>query len=73
MEYTGGSLRGQIRYVEENIAIREELGIDASFEKSLVKEWKRYLPGGDKHHLWLRHSQAEEQRQRHVRRSVVPK
>lgn len=64
MECTRGSLRGQIKYVEENIAIREELGKDASFERSLVEEWRRYLPGGDKHHLWLSHSYAERQRQK---------
>lgn len=49
-------LQGQIKYVEENIAIKKELGKDTSFEEGLVKEWKRYLPGGDKHHLWLDYS-----------------
>ena len=30
-----------------------QLGKDASFEEGLVKEWRKYLPGGRKHHLWL--------------------
>ena len=49
-------LRGQIKYVEETITIKKQLGKDASFEKGLVREWKRYLPSGDKHHLWVQYS-----------------
>ena len=52
------SLISQIKYVEQTIISKEELGEDASFERELVKEWKRYLPGGDKHHLWLQHSDS---------------
>lgn len=48
----------QIAYIEENIAIRKELGKDYSFEEELVEEWRRYLPGGDKHHLWSAHSKT---------------
>jgi len=55
-EYKG--LQGQINYVKQTIRIKEQLGKDASFEKELIKEWRRYLRGGDKHHLWLSHSYA---------------
>ena len=48
-------LKFEIKCVEETIAIKKRLGKDASFEKGLVKEWKRYLEGGDKHHLWIQH------------------
>ena len=51
----GSSLESQIRYVEDTIRIKKELGKDASFEEGLIKEWRKYLPGGSKHHLWLRH------------------
>ena len=50
------SLEGQIKYVKENIAIKKKLGKNASFEEALVKEWQRYLKGGDKHDLWLAYS-----------------
>ena len=33
----------QIKAVEENIALKEKLGKAASFEKQLVKDWKRWL------------------------------
>ncbi len=51
-------LRKQIKYVKDNITLKKELGKETSFEESLVKEWGRYLPGGDKYFLWLRHSFA---------------
>ncbi|MBA7607946.1 hypothetical protein ES703_15116 [subsurface metagenome] len=50
------TLQQQIKYVEDNIKLTESLGKDASFERELVKELKRYLPGGDKHHLWAAYS-----------------
>ena len=34
------NLQRQIRYVEENIKLKEQLGKDTSFEKDLVKAWK---------------------------------
>jgi len=46
----------QIHYVEENIKLKERLGKDASFEMELVEAWREWLPGGRKHHLWLKHS-----------------
>jgi len=49
-------LKYEIKCVEGTIKIKEQLGKDAKFEKGLVREWKRYLPGGDKHHLWVQHS-----------------
>jgi len=49
-------LAKQIRYMEENIAIKKELGKDYSFEEGLAKEWRKYLPGGTKHHLWIAYS-----------------
>ena len=51
-------LARQIRYTEDCIAIKKELGKASSFEEGLVKEWRRYLPGGDKHYLWVAYSQA---------------
>jgi len=53
---THEGLEGQIKYMEESIEIGEALGKDKSYERMLVKEWKRYLPGGNKHHLWLAYS-----------------
>ena len=50
------SLEEQIKYVEDNIAIKKQLGKDASFEEGLIKEWQKYLAGGNKHHLWVRDS-----------------
>ena len=50
------SLKTEIQCVEETIRIKEQLGKDASFEKGLVEEWKKYLPDGVKRHLWLQHS-----------------
>lgn len=50
-------LAGQIKYMEESIEIGEAAGRDKSYERMLVKEWNRYLPGGDKHHLWVQHTQ----------------
>jgi len=55
---THEGLAGQILYIEENIAIKKKLGKDTSFEEELVKEWRRYLKGGDKHHLWVAHSMS---------------
>lgn len=52
------SLEGQIKFVEDNIALRKKLGKDSSFEEALVKEWRRYLPGGDKRKLWVAYSSA---------------
>ena len=49
----GSSLETQISYVVETIKIKEVLGKDASLEKSLVKEWRKYLPGGSKYNVWL--------------------
>ena len=51
-----GSLEEEIRAVEGIIVTKKRMGKDASFEKGLVREWKRYLPGGDKHDLWVKHS-----------------
>ena len=53
---THKGLAGQILYIEENIAIKKRMGKDASFEEGLVKEWRRYLKGGDKRHLWVAYS-----------------
>ena len=33
----------QIKYVEDNIVLKESLGKDATFEKGLVKAWKQWL------------------------------
>ena len=49
-------IKEQIAYVEENITIKKRIGKDASFEEDLVKEWKLYLPGGSKRHIWVKHS-----------------
>lgn len=49
-------LQGQIRYVEDNITIKKKMGKDATFEQELIKEWKKYLPEGSKHYLWLKYS-----------------
>ena len=57
-------LQGQIRYMEDNIAIKKKLGKDSSFEEGLVKEWKKYLPGGSKHHLWLDYSREGSHKKR---------
>ncbi len=46
-----GSLAYEIRCFENTIALKKKLGKDAKFEESLVKEYKRYLPGGDKYYL----------------------
>lgn len=56
MVETYKGLQGQIRYVEETIAIKKQLGKDTSFEKELVREWRKYLPGGSKYNLWLAYS-----------------
>ncbi|MBU0778017.1 hypothetical protein KKF82_07145 [Patescibacteria group bacterium] len=58
MEETHVGLLGQITYVKQTIAIKKQLGKDASFEEGLIEEWRRYLPNGDKHHLWESHSYA---------------
>ena len=44
-------IKRQMKYVEENIAIKKQLGKDTSFEEGLLKECREYLPGGSKHHL----------------------
>lgn len=49
-------LARQIRYTEECIEIKEKLGKNHSFEDGLVKEWRKYLPGGSKYHLWVAYS-----------------
>uniref|UniRef100_A0A6H1ZQD4 Uncharacterized protein n=1 Tax=viral metagenome TaxID=1070528 RepID=A0A6H1ZQD4_9ZZZZ len=51
-------LAKQITYTEESIGIGEALGKDKSYERMLVKEWRLWLPGGPKYHLWLDHSKA---------------
>ncbi len=53
---THQGLAGQIKYIEENNAIKKKLGKDTSFGEGLIKEWRKYLPGGSKHHLWLAYS-----------------
>jgi hypothetical protein len=50
------SLRKQIEYVEENIALKKQMGKDTSFEESLIKAWQKYQPGGSKYELWLNYS-----------------
>ena len=49
------SLEYEIRMAEEVIKEGEEAGKDMSYEKDCVKNWKRYLPGGKYHHLWVKH------------------
>jgi len=50
------SLEFEISEMEECIKIGEKAGKDMSYEKSLVKNWRRYLPDGTLHHLWMKHS-----------------
>lgn len=52
----GASLESQIEYVKDNIKLRKKLGKDTHFEESLLKEWRQYLPGGSKYHLWVGYS-----------------
>lgn len=56
-----GSLEYEIQAIEENIAIKEKTGKDASFEKELLKEYKKYLPGGSKHKELEKASYSEKQ------------
>ena len=51
----------QISETEKIIKLKKDAGKDASFEKALIKEWKNYLHGGTKHHLWQRHSGETEE------------
>ena len=46
------SLAYEVACIEDTIALKKKMGKDAKFEEALVKEYKRYLPGGDLHHLW---------------------
>ena len=48
MVLTVEELRKQIAEIEKLIEAGK--GKDMSFEKSLVKSWKRYLPGGRYHY-----------------------
>ena len=43
-------LKEKIAIVEEMIKAGEAHGKDMSGEKSFVKSWKTYLPGGRNHH-----------------------
>jgi len=46
------SLKYEIKCIKRTIEEAEAAGLDATFERKLVKEYERYLPGGDKEHLW---------------------
>lgn len=48
------SLKYEIKCIERTIEVAEANGEDATYERELVKEYKRYLPGGDKAHLWYK-------------------
>jgi hypothetical protein len=48
---TNKSLRFQIKCIENTIRIGEEMGKDMSWEREIVEEHKKYLPGGPKHYL----------------------
>ncbi|GAG79941.1 unnamed protein product [marine sediment metagenome] len=48
MGLTVKELRAKIAEVEKMIA--KAKGKNMSFEKTLVKSWKTYLPGGRNHH-----------------------
>ena len=52
------TLEYEIRVVEQVIEAKEKQGKETSFERDLIKEWSRYLPGGDKNKLWLAHTEA---------------
>lgn len=43
----------EIKCIEQTINGKKSRGEDIKFEQELVKEYKRYLEGGDKHDLWL--------------------
>lgn len=43
-----GRLNFEIKCIEDCIRIRQSLGKDVTFEKDLVKEYRKYLPGGKK-------------------------
>ena len=47
---TVASLRRDIKRVEACIVEFKKLGKDCSFEEDLLKEWRKYLPGGRLHH-----------------------
>ena len=64
-------LMKQIKYVEENIKLKEKLGKDATFERSLVKAWRNWLPGGNKYPLWLAHSRGGNFPQDRIDKTVV--
>lgn len=46
----------EIKCIENTIKGKMSRGEDARFEQELVKEYKRYLPDGNKHHLWLQYT-----------------
>ena len=43
-------LMREIKYVEDCIKERKKLNKDCSFEEDLLKEWRKYLPGGRFNH-----------------------
>ena len=47
---TVAELKANIKDLEASIAGKEKRGEDCSFERSLLKSWKTYLPGGRNHH-----------------------
>ena len=53
-----GYIEEQIAHVERVITVKNELGKDASFEEGLIAEWKDWLPGGSKRHLWIAYSHS---------------
>ena len=48
----------EIKCIEQTIKGKKSRGEDVKFEEDLVKEYKRYLEGGDKHHLWLEYAHS---------------
>ena len=49
------TLEFEISEMEGCIKIGEKAGKDMSYEKSLVKNWRKYLPEGKYHYLWVKH------------------
>jgi hypothetical protein len=52
------TLEYEMKVVQQVIEAKEKQGKDTTFERELIKEWRRYLPGGDKNSLWLTHTEA---------------
>lgn len=50
MSYSVKWLQGEIKQLEETIAIRKGLGKDCAELNELLKSWKSYLPGHRNHH-----------------------